>query len=269
MKDLMIIRRELSFRRNSIIIFCAIVFVLVVLYTFIFPVIQAQSAKFDQLISSLGSVYKAIGIQGRVSFNNLDSYMSTELFGFTWPLLASLFSLILAGTTVAGEIESGTLGMLLALPISRGRIFLVKFLAGLVFLVVFVIISTFSIIPLAEIIGVHFNITSYFLTALMATLFVISFFSLGLLVSATFSEKSHVYGVMGILLVVMYVANSLANLISSLSWLKYSSFFHYFDAQTLLVNHQLDLSSIILFCSVSILSLISGAQILRKRDIVI
>jgi ABC-2 type transport system permease protein len=226
-----IIRRELSVRRTSLIFYFALLAGMVVLYTSIFPTIQAQSANFAQLIKSLGGVYKAMGIGGTITFNTLENYMSTELFGVTWPILAVVFTTGFAGSAIAGEIEKGTLGMVLALPIKRMRIYLAKYAAGL-----------------ASFIGW-------------------AIFSLALMVSAMCSDKGRVYGIIGGLMAVMYVANAVAGIKQELSWIKYGSFFHYFAPTQALGSNHISPWSYLVFSAVAIVATVIGAVWFSRRDI--
>src|SRR5665213_2395904 len=107
-----------------------------------------------------------MGIQGQISFDTLEHYMSTEWFGFTWPILAAVFMTAQAGAAIAGEIEKITIGMILSLPIQRWRIYLAKYAAGLLALAIFVFISVFTILPIAVLVGVHFHFINFMTIAL-------------------------------------------------------------------------------------------------------
>ena len=264
-----IIRKELSARRNSLIILCVVIVCLVTLYTSIFPAIQSQADKFNQLINSLGGVYKDLGIQGKISFDTLEHYMSTEWFGFTWPILAAVFMTAQAGSAIAGEIEKATIGMVLSLPIARWRIYLAKYAAGLLSLAIFVFVSVFTILPIAMLVGVHFLLMNFITIAVLCLLFGWAVYSFGLLLSTILNEKGHVYGVTGGIMLIMYVANAVSGLRPSLDWMKYGSLFHYFDGGSALGNNHISLASYLVFGGVAILSTLLGVTWFSRRDIIV
>jgi ABC-2 type transport system permease protein len=220
-------------------------------------------------MSSVGNIYKYLGIEGKTSFSNLANYTSIETFGFTWPILASIFAIGLAGATIAGEIEKGTLGMLLSLPIPRWKIFLSKYLSGLLSILLLVIFSVLPIILAALLLNINFHTTGFIYIAILCLLFSFAIFSLGLMFSALMNEKSHLYGVMGTIVLLMYIANTIAGLKPSLNNLKYISFFHFFNSQKALVNNHISLISWATFTGISIVSLLIGLIVISKRDIVI
>ena len=266
---LSIIRREFTLRRNLILIFGIIIIVLVSLYTPLYPSIQANSSKFNQLINAFGNIYKDVGIEGTVAFNNLENYMSTELFGLTWPILVIVFVIGLSGSTLAGEIETGSFGMLLAQPVNRTVIYLAKFMSGIIGIATLVILSSFTIPLIAIGLGIHFRISHFFSIALLGLLFATAVYSIGMMISAASNIKGRVYGLTGVIILIMYVSNIVAGLRQSLGGLKYISLFHYFNAGAALGYNHISSVSIYVFLGVIVVCNTLGAIILNKRDVII
>jgi ABC-type transport system involved in multi-copper enzyme maturation permease subunit len=266
MKTIRVARRELSLRRNNIIIFCIIVAFLAILYTAIYPSLQHQAT---QLINSIGNVYKDVGVVGKVSFSTLQSYMALEMFAITWPILVTVFAASLSGAALSGEIEKGTLGMLLALPLKRTTIYFGKYLTGIISIAIFVITTITPIILIAKIGHMDLQFTHFATTALLCFLFGTAVYSLALFFSALFNEKTHLYGLIGSIIFLMYVINAVAALKSSLVGLRYVSFFHYFNANGSLVSNHISNSSYLIFISVSVFSTLMGTLILKYRDFII
>ncbi len=266
MKAVIVARRELSLRRNSVIIFCIIVAFLAVLYTSIYPALQHQAS---QLINSIGNVYKYVGVVGTVSFSTLQSYMALEMFAITWPILVTVFAASLSGAAISGEIEKGTLGMLLALPLKRTTIYLGKYLAGIISIAIFVITTITPIILIAKIGHINLEFNHFAMTALLCFLFGTAVYSLALFFSALLNEKTYLYGLIGSILFMMYVINAVAVLKPSLVALKYFSFFHYFNVNGSLVNNHISNSSYLIFISVSVFSTVIGVLILKYRNFII
>lgn len=265
MKPLVVMQRELSLRRSFVIIMCTLVAFLAILYTSIYPSLHQAS----QLISSIGNVYKDVGIEGNVSFSTLQNFLTLEMFSVTWPILITIFAAGLSGAALAGEIEKGTLGMLLALPIRRTGIYLAKYLSGLLSIVLFVLATIIPTLLIATIGHMHYDFSHFATTALLCFLFGMTIYSLALLFSAVLNEKSHLYGLIGGIIFVMYVMNAVAGLKPAFGGVKYFTFFHYFDASKALVSNHIPFSSYIVFIAVSLLPTALGVAVIRKRDIII
>ena len=261
-----VIKRELTLRRNTLLVLCFVVFFLAILYTSIYPSIQSQA---NQLMHSLKGVYKAVGIQGTPSFKTLFDYMALEMFAVTWPIIVTILAAGQAGAAIAGETEKGTMAMLLALPIKRSATYLGKYLSGLVSIILFIVATLLPIPIAASIGGMGYKLANLFTMAVVCLLFAVAVFSLSLMFSALFNEKGKVYGLVGGLILIMYVLNVVAGLNSALSWLKYVSFFHYFNATAALSTNHIAASSWILFILVSLFAAFIGLMVFKRKDIAV
>lgn len=263
-----ILKKELASRWVSLFVYCLAVYGLSWMYISLFPTIQEQSAALSQTLESFGSALKAFGIT-EFGFDTIEKYLSMELFGITWPILAITFVTARAGQALAGETEKGTIGVLLALPVRRSLIFLGKYLAGVISLIIFVSVSVFVSPLIAQMYGIGYSLENFALLWVLCLLFSWALYSLGLFLSALFSEKGHVYLTVGGLLMMMYVANIVAELQDNLSWLKYGSAFHYFAASEALISNQLHPSSVYAFGGAIIVFTLAGMAWFAKRDVIV
>ncbi len=186
-----------------------------------------------------------------------------------WPILVIVMLLAIAGSGLAGELEQGTAELLLSRPVSRVRIFTARYLVGLFSLFVFTVVSVFAIIPLAAIHGIEYNLESFALVAVISFLFGWAVFSVAVLFSASFSERSRVYMVSGGIVLVMYVLNVLARLSENMEWLKFVSFFHYYDYNGALLESTLDSTDVLLFVAVIIVCTFGAMWWFVRRDITV
>lgn len=263
-----ILKKELASRRVSLFTYCLAVYNLSWMYIALFPAIQEQAAVLSQTLESFGSALKAFGITD-FGFDTLEKYLSVELFGITWPLLVITFVTARAGQAIAGETERGTIGVLLALPVRRSLIFLGKYLAGLISLIIFVSVTVFVSPLIAYMYGISYNMGSFVLLWVLCLLFSWALYSMGMFLSALYSEKGHVYLTIGGILMMMYVANIVAELQNNLSWLKYGSAFHYFSASEALISNHLSLPAVYVFGSVIVVFALAGTAWFVKRDVIV
>lgn len=239
------------------------------MYVAFFPYIQEKSADFDKLLEAYPeSFLEAFGIQaGSLWFDKLENFLAVEQFSFVWPIMVIAMLVALGGFSIAGEIEKGTIETLLSQPISRLKIFFGKYLAGVVSLIIFTIISIFAVIPLAKSYHIDYQLSHYFTTALLGFMFGLAIFSIAALFSSLFSEKGKAYFISAGILVVMYVINILSTLKESVADLKYFSFFYYFDVNKALIDNQIEHLAYWVFLGVSLMCTALAAWWFSKRDI--
>lgn len=208
------------------------------MYIALFPFIQKQSASFDVMLKSMpAEFFKAMNMDAATfSFANLESYLSTEFMSFLWPILAIILAIILANYLIINEIDKGTVETLSSLPVSRTRIFIERYLTGFMMIVVFSFFSMLLAPILAAIHSIDFNFGNYLMAGFGAFLFSWAIYSLAIGVSMLFKEKGKSNMIIGGILVLMYVLSVVASLKDNIQWLKYFSFFHYFNGADLMAK---------------------------------
>lgn len=266
---LAIFLRIIKDRRLMLIIYLLINIGLLWMYVGLFPSFKDQSvAMADMLKSYPESFLKAFNFD-IASFNTIEGFLSTEQYSFMWPLLMILMTLGFAGGAIAGEIETGTAEILLSQPITRTKIFIARYLAGFVSVVIFVFISVFSAIPFMEIYNTGYKLENFSSLTILAFLFSLAVYSIGMLFSAAFSDKGKVFFMTGGILVLMYILNIVASIKDSLSDLKYASFFYYFNPANALIKNEIDNWSYLIFLGTAVLCFIVGIIYFSKRDITV
>ncbi len=261
------IYKELRQRRWAILSYCLIALGFVWMYMAIFPSFQEESAKFNELLEAYPkALLEAFNIKD-LSFSTIEGYISAEHFSFVWPIMVILLMLSIAGQAIAGEIERGTMAIALSMPISRLKIFVSKYLAGIAVLFVFCAFSILSLLPLASLIGLDINTQNVWLVMLISFLFGWVVFSAGLMVSSFASERSKVYFTLGGGLLVMYVINIVSGLIEAAEKLQYASIFYYYAPSDALVKGEVDSLAIVIMASTAIVCTAIGAIAFTRRDI--
>ncbi|MFA6492644.1 MAG: ABC transporter permease subunit [Patescibacteria group bacterium] len=259
--------RTIRDRRVVTLIYIISGIALLWMYIALFPSFKDQSASLEQLIKNYPeSFLKAFNFEIK-SFTTLEGYLSTEQFSLMWPIMLIFMLVSFAGGSIANEIETGTIEILLSQPISRAKLFIGRYLAGLAMLAVFVVFTIFSAIPLADAYNITFKANNFATIALLGFMFGLSVFSVAFVMSAIFSDKGKVFFITGGLLVLMYVLNILSVIKESLADLKYVSFFYYFNPGKALIHNQIDHWSYVVFLGVSIVFFILGLVIFTRRDI--
>lgn len=259
--------RELKDRKWSLLAYSAGSLALLWLYVATFMSSQNSTQQLQELLKSYPKAFlEAFGLND-VTLNTIEIYLNAKHFSLLWPLIAIILALSRAGSQLAGEIQSGTMGLLLALPLDRLRIFAAKYLAGFITIATFTGVSVFGVIPLAAAYHIPTHLHILVGTWVLTTLFMLTIYSVGLAVSSLVSESGRVYAIMSFVLISLYSANILALLEEQVSWLKYLSIFYYFNTKEVLSTGHIGLAALAVFGGTIIASSALAAWRFAKRDV--
>ena len=239
------------------------------MYVAMFPSIAKQAEAFTAVFENFPpAVFEIFGIED-LNMSTLENFLSVEHFSLVLPIMLIFLLISVAGRSIAGEIEMGTIELLIGRPVSRLKLFLSRYISGVGILAVFTIISVFSIIPLGTLHGVTFEIKSFATAGLILSLFGWAVFSMAMMFSSLFSEKSKVNMACGGVLLGMYVLNVAALMNESLDGLRYLSFFHYYAYSDALTKQSLYGTGCLVFILTSVTFTAAGLLWFRRRDIAV
>ena len=265
-----ILIRTIKDKKVSLIVYCVAAILVIWMYVGMFPTIQEEAESFNELIKNYPeSFMKAFGIDEQITFDKIENFLSIEHFSLVWPIMMIFFMIAIATFSLATEVEKGTAEILLSRPVSRVEIFLARYLAGIIILLIFTLISVYSLIPLAELHNIEYALENYCTMTILGLLFGWAVFSFAMMLSAIFSEKGRVYMIGGMTIVGMYIANVASSLLEKLENLQYISFFHYYDYQAALVENHIDELSIYVFIGVAVVCTCVGLIWFNKRDVAV
>lgn len=254
-------------RKKALLIYCIAGVVLLWLYVAFFPLMQEQAASVASLMEGMPEGFlKAFGIDTE-SFTTIEGFLAAKQYSATWPLLVILLLVAVAGTTIAGEIEKGSIEITLSRPVSRLKIFIGRYLAGSIMLLIFTVFSVYSVLPLGAIYDVDIQFSNILKLSILAFLFGLAILSLSMFISAFLSEKSKVYMIVGSLLIGMYILNTVALIKADLENIKYASFFNYLDTNGALILNEIGGLSVAVFIAFAVIFGLGGAYLFNRRDV--
>lgn len=261
--------RTIKDKKWTIIIYCLAVILFLWMYIALFPAFSKSFGEMEKMLSTFPKGFlDAFGFDSK-AFTTFEGYIGSEQFTLVWPIMIIAMMISFAGGAVAFEIEKGTIETLLAQPISRLKIFIAKYLAGVFALFVFVFISIGSIFPLAKIYDITLNTENFLKLGGLGFMLGLAIFSLSIFFSALFSEKGRAIFVPAAILILMYVLNIISGLKESLKNLKYGSFFYYYNPSKLLIHGEIDKWAWVVFGGTIIVGTVLALIWFKKRDITI
>ncbi len=231
-----------------------------------FPGVKNSSKAYTQIVNSFPkALLHALGVSsGKFNFLN---YLSGKYLTIILPLILIFFIVSFVNSQIVGQIEDKTIGLILSLPISRFKIFLSKYISGLIAILIFIIFAVILIIPIASIENFKYSQIDIYLISVLTFVFGLSILSFSFFISSIFANRGKSTMVISAVVFIMYVFNVVYSLSSSLKVLKYFSIFYYYNINSIIQNGNIKTSSVIVFISMFVIFILPGIFIFLKRDI--
>lgn len=265
---IVIIKRFIKVNLKSLSIYIVLCTLFNWMFVAFFPSLIDEAEKLGEAFESYPEEFlRAVGVDMNQMFMSLEGFLGVENFSIIWPLIAIILAISLASSFLAGEVDEGTIEVLLAQPVSRVKLFFSKLIAGFCLIASFTVLSIFSVIPFALLHNVDFDISVYFTISFLGLLFSLAIFTMTMMISAAASVKGKVGAVSSGIMIGMYALKILSAFKESVDSVKYLSFFHYYDSNKALIENSINASSILVFLICSIVFTVVGVIIFNRRDI--
>jgi len=196
----------------------------------------------------------------------IEGFMALELYWFGWLLVLGTYVAYSAASTIAGDIDDGTMDTVLAAPVSRWQILFEKFLSLLtpilvvnVVVLVVVYVGTRLVsepIAAADLVAVHALSVPYLLF----------WGAYGVLVSALAASRLVAEGIAAGTLLATFLVKTIADG-TDIEWLGLLSPTQYYDPVTILTASEYDYSGAGILLVATIILLLASGVTFARRDI--
>ena len=252
--------------RRSIVWWSIGITALVVLMLAVYPSVR-DNPMFNQILEDYPDAIKEfVSFGGAFDYTSGPGYMSAELFSMMLPLLFIIAAVVAGSKGIAGEEEAGTLDMILAMPISRTRVLLEKFLALALEMVILGLVL--FVVAWVGGLAVDMNLNAGNLAAAAFDVVMLAwlFGALALLLGAAIGRRAIAAGIAAALAVVAYVINGLAPLVHVIDDVRSASpWYHYVASDAL--GQGLDPLHVAVLLIITAVRVAAAPPLLRRRDI--
>lgn len=260
--------KTIQYRVVSVLIYILICAGFLWLMVAMFPTMQKEGEQLVEAFKNYPEGFlKAFDADIENIFVSIEGFLATEYYSIVWPIILIILVLNFGSSAIAGEIDRGTIDVLLAQPVSRTKVYLAKLFSGILIILTFVFASNFSVIPFAHLHNVDYQLQSYLTISVSGSLFAFAIFGLCMMFSSLFSTRGKASSMMGFILITMYALDLVAKFRESWESVKYVSFFYYFDGAASLIDKHIDPLAIGVFLGIGIMGAMLGLLIFTKRDI--
>jgi len=240
--------------------FVALSFYLMYFYPFI-----SRTSDILRIIENLPPIIKNF-IGDTANLTTPEGFLNVQPFSMMAPFLFLIFSIVKGGDSIAGEMDRGTLDLLMANPLPRWRLVVEKYSAigiSLFFLAISFWIGLASASLIFNIKINFLHLAEAILSCFMLGLF---FASLTLVLGCLSLRKKMSYGIVSGFAIVTYLINAYAPMVSSLKPYRIFSPFYYYNGASPIINGLNVVHFVILWC-ISLIFFLLSLYIFERKNI--
>ncbi|TQN30705.1 ABC-2 type transport system permease protein [Haloactinospora alba] len=195
------------------------------LYSSFWPAMEESAEAMDAYMEAMPQgVMEAMGWSDMTS---PEGYLNATVFGILTPVLMVIAAIMVGTRAIAGEEEEGGLELLLAHPVSRGRVVLQRFAALVAFLVVLGAGLVATLLLLSPPTGIDIAAGRVVAAGTAVTLLALAYGSVALAIGAATGRRAAALAGAALLAAVGYLGNTFALQVEELEWLRFLSPFYY------------------------------------------
>jgi ABC-2 type transport system permease protein len=239
---------------------------LVALTVSVFPSIRDDPSLNRTLRELPESVKNLFSFGGQFDLTSPAGYLGSRLFSFIVPLLLVIAAVGAGARGLAGEEEGGTLDLLLANPVSRGRLTVEKLCALAVELAVLGLVLWLSLLVATSEVDMAISAGHLAAATAAAVLLALGFGAIALAVGGATGRRATAIGTAAAAAVASYLVNSLAPQVDALTGLQKATPFYYYAAHDPL-RHGLDAWHALFLVAVAVAASVLAPLLFDRRDL--
>lgn len=258
--------RELKANRKSLIVWCLMIFLLVVMSIAKFEGIKTGGQDVSKLLDSMPKVVKAIFAMGSHDITKIDGYFSV-VYSLT-VIAVACHSAMLGSGIISKEEADKTTEFLFVKPKSRNKIVTSKIFAVVFNIIVLNLITLISSVVFVKKYGDGVNITNEILV-LMFGMFLIQllFASIGILISVISKKSKTAPSRTTSIILIAYIISIFVNMSDKLTYLEVFSPFKYFDPEKILFGASISYEYVVLSLAITCICVTMSYVLFKKKDL--
>lgn len=194
-------------------------------------------------------------------------FLNIELYQIFWLLILGILIGFIAASLISKEVETKTIDLFMANPISRKQIIFEKYV-GLLPLILIINFATFiAVVGVTVAIDEEINFGYLFLTHVMSIPYFFAIAGIGLLISVIIDERMKASIVVIAIIIGMFIFESISIMTPDYESLGYISLTHYFDPHETLTTGTVDVMGVIVLVIVILECILVSMLIFQRRDI--
>lgn len=228
----------------------------------LFESVAESMEEMGQMFAQMGNFSAAFGMD-KVSIATLAGFYATEI-SIIFLVGGAMFAAMTGAVLLSKEEEGHTMEFLHTMPVSRTYIYLWKYVALLLLILVFNLVCIGLDIIGFLVIGEEIAMTEYVEYHVLALVMQIEVGSICYLISAVCRRKQ--IGLALGLAVLFYLMDIMCNIVPDLEFLKFFTPFYYANAAQIYSGGDSRMGLMVLGLAVTAVVIIAGGLVYKKRD---
>jgi ABC-2 type transport system permease protein len=231
----------------------------------IYPSIAAI-AELREIFDRLPEAFRALFAPGGIDITTPEGFIGAEFFSIIGPLLFFGYSIAIGAGATAGEEERGTVDLLMALPVSRGRVLLEKYVALVVGTALLGVALLAGMALGSVVVGLELRYEGLVAIVASAVLLSLLFGTLALFLGGLTGRRTFSIGVAFGAAIASYFVYSFSELVEALEPLRpLSAFTYYIGGDPL--GSGLDPLDVAVLTGATVVLLVLALATFRRRDL--
>ena len=263
-----LVRKTLIDRWKFIAAYAAAMSAWVLMLAAIFPSFQNIKGIEDVFQSYPESLTRLFGIE-KIDISSFDNLMSMELYGLMIVIIVSTFIIAFARSMVAGEIQEGTIDLLLAQPIQRWKVLTSEgavLFGGTVAITGATVLSVYAF---GAAFGIEVSYSGHAAFMLLAIALFAAIAGYSVLLSAVMREPRRVAMAAAGLTLVFYLVHFAAGYNSVVEKVDWFSIFHYYDPMKVVLSGAVPARDIFILLAFAAVFFSAALALFQRRDIAV
>jgi ABC-2 type transport system permease protein len=261
-----ITRFEAGKRVRGTLVLTGALVALIALYVALFPSIESAGIDLDAYIESLPEETRRAFVGNVTTITTIDGYMASQFYQLTWLLVLGVYYAYAAASSVASEVENGTLELVLTHPVSRSRLVVGKFLALVPSMVAVNAVSYLAVYGGVEYIDESLDAVDLFALHAYSIGYLFACAAIGMVASVRFDSARRAQTVAIGSVFGMYLVDSLT-FDTDYEWVGDVAFTRYYDVGEILTEGTVAWGDLALLVVVAVVLLVVSAELFERKDV--
>jgi ABC-type transport system involved in multi-copper enzyme maturation permease subunit len=231
-----------------------------------YPIFVENNALMEEYLKVFPKEFMAaFGMTGSLADPGV--FFTTYIGSFLWPILAAMGAIVLATRPVAADVASGWSEIALGTPLRRSRALVAAILCQAVVLAVVAAATVAGVLVAGVVVDAGFDAARFALGGVVIWLFACAVAGVTSILGAITLSRAKAAGIVAGILIVMYLANVVAQLQPDLGWVGDLGAFKYIVVTDLIDHGTVPWTSIAVFGVAAFVGWAGSLVVFARRDL--
>jgi ABC-2 type transport system permease protein len=259
-----LLRGTLHQRRSSMFWFC----VSLVLYSWMMVWFWEQmGSTYSKMLESYPPEMLALFGGTEVNFATLGGFFQIEYLGLMWMIIIASAVVLFAVRAFAGEINGGTMELLLAQPVSRTKVAITRVVAFVGYAVLLNVATFVPIQFLGPTYGIDLDAKTFWSVFALGVLFTLAVGGFAMLLSSVFRDGGKPAAIASGVLLTFWIADMVANVSEAAEFFDPVNIVTYWQPGVIINGGEVSSDAWWIYGAIALVTLVGSVVVFSRRDV--